>query len=265
MDIQLNYNHSKMSDKLLKIFNEIESNHWWWLGRRKITGVFLDKINLQKECKILDGGCGTGAELIFLQQYGEVYGVDLSPIAIKFCKERGLSKVKVADLSKLPFQDNFFDLVCLMDVIEHIKDSQIILKEIKRVLKPGGHVFLTVPALPFIFSLHDTQQGHFRRYRKSSLREFFDKAGFKEKRLSYFNFLLSPPIIFIRLLSRISVIGNKIANFDSRVNNNLNYSISKISPVNKFLYHCFAAESVLMKFTNLPLGVSIIALYENEK
>ena len=105
MDIHVTHDHVRMSDKLLSKFFEVETNHWWWIARKRIVTKLLKKYLHKKHNVILDGGCGTGAGMIYLAEYGKVYGVDLSPIAVQFCKKRGVKNVKVASISSLPFQD----------------------------------------------------------------------------------------------------------------------------------------------------------------
>src|SRR5258708_20211200 len=128
MDIQLKHEDITIRDKLINKFFEVETNHWWWVARKRIVTTLLKKHLHSKNNKILDAGCGTGAGMLYLRELGTVYGVDLSPTAVAFCKKRGISNVKTADVSKLPFKKNFFDLVCLMDVIEHIQDDKKVIK-----------------------------------------------------------------------------------------------------------------------------------------
>src|SRR5947207_141966 len=132
-DIHIAHNHSEMSDKLLKIFFEVETTHWWWIARKRIVLSLLKKYLKKKNNIILDAGCGTGASILYLEQFGKVYGVDFSPVAVKFCKKRGIKNITNADVSSLPYQDNFFDLICLMDVIEHIKNDKMVISEMHRV------------------------------------------------------------------------------------------------------------------------------------
>lgn len=257
-DIHITHNHSEMSEKLLKIFFKVETTHWWWIARKRIITNLLKKYLEKKENLILDAGCGTGASILYLEQFGKVYGVDLSPMAVKFCKKRGIKNVTNADVSSLPYKNNFFDLICLMDVIEHIKNDKLVIDEMYRVLKPGGILLMTVPALPFIYSQHDKQQGHYRRYSKKKLRRLFKKNIFKEEKITHFNLLLSFPIIIIRLLSRIFP---KLADFDSK----LNYDISKKKNVNSTLTEIFSLESNLLYFFNLPTGISLLTIQKKIK
>jgi len=261
MDIHMNHNHSRMSENLLETFFKVETRHWWWVARKKIVINLLKKYLKKSDNVILDAGCGTGAGILYLQQFGNTYGVDLSPKAVEFCKKRGISKVKIGDVSKLPFKDNFFDLVCLLDVIEHVNDDKMVIKEISRVLKKGGILLMTLPALPFIYSKHDKEQGHFRRYSKHDLNNLFKKTGFKKMKVSYFNIFLSSPIIAIRLLSKLGGKFSKLADYDSKIN----YSIFKKGLVNGVLTKIFSLESPLLELIDLPFGISLISIHKKIK
>jgi len=259
MDIHLSHSDTRLNDKLLGIFFKVETLHWWWVARKKIVLNLLDKhLNSKNKNLILDAGCGTGAGMIYLSKFGKVYGVDLSPIAVRFCRKRGIKNVKVGSVLRLPYKDNTFDLICLMDVIEHIKDDKKVIEEMHRVLKPGGLLLMTLPALPFIYSKHDSEQGHYRRYTKNDIKKLFKKNRFAEKKLTYFNLFLSSPIILIRLLSRVGWPFTGLASFDSKVN----YSIHNKKIINLLLTKIFSFESILINNFDLPFGISLLSLHE---
>src|SRR5579862_8598617 len=118
MDIHLEHNHSRMSEKLLDTFFKVETTHWWWIGRKNIVNTFLKTRFKRRKITILDAGCGTGSNIIFFNQFGSTYGVDISHAATNFCKMRGIKNVRKSDVSKLPYIDSLFDLVSCMDVLE---------------------------------------------------------------------------------------------------------------------------------------------------
>jgi ubiquinone/menaquinone biosynthesis C-methylase UbiE len=260
MDIHIEHNHSRMSEKLLATFFEVEEKHWWWIGRKNIIKSLLNSKRTKTRSIILDAGCGTGSNITFFNQFGTTYGIDISQIATNFCRMRGLKNVVTGDVSKLPYKNNFFDIVSCMDVLEHIENEEKAIKEIFRVLKPGGELILTVPALPFLFSKHDNSQGHFRRYNRKYLRKILESSGFKEERLSYFNTLLSFPIVVFRMLSKLEPFSG-LADFDAKIN----YDIYKAHAFNKLLASIFSLEATVLKKTDIPFGVSIVAFYKKPK
>ncbi|HUQ30807.1 MAG TPA: class I SAM-dependent methyltransferase, partial [Pyrinomonadaceae bacterium] len=131
----------EMQQHTYSIMYEVEETHWWFVGRRRIIGSFVEKICRELDVtrpRILDVGCGTGANLELLGKYGEAFGVDVSEEALSFCRARGLENVRHGAAEKLPYEDGSFDLVTGLDVVEHLDDDVAGLSEMHRVLKPGG-------------------------------------------------------------------------------------------------------------------------------
>lgn len=247
-----------MNKYLLKKFNKIERYHWWWKGRQNILKMFIpDKKNL----KILDIGCGTGETILFLNGYlkqPNITGLDSSKLAIKFCKERNLN-VKNSNATKLPFKSCSFDCVLLLDVLEHINDDGATLIEARRVLKDGGRIYITVPALQFIWSDHDTGQGHKRRYSLAKMNKVSTMANLKVIKSSYFNFFLSPIIIIVRVIGNIFPF-TRLNEYDSKIN----YNVAKHNILNSILSRIFITETSLLKNISLPFGISIFTILEKQ-
>ena len=148
------------------ILYEVEESHWWYTGRRRIIGTFVQQICSQIEGRrlhILDVGCGTGANLKLLSQFGDAEGVDISPDALAFCRERGLENVRLGAAEKLPHEDGTFDLVTALDVVEHMDDDVAGLREMRRVLRPDGRILLFVPTFMFLWGVQDEVSNHRRR------------------------------------------------------------------------------------------------------
>ncbi|MCM8786994.1 MAG: class I SAM-dependent methyltransferase [Candidatus Omnitrophica bacterium] len=248
-----------MNIKLLKKFNEVEKKHWWWEGRRKLLRDLLSK---KRSRKILDVGCGTGETLSFLQKTfpkAELYGVDLSQVAVKYAKSRGHKKIFRASALKLPFKKDFFDTILILDVLEHIKNHQKVIYEAKRVLKNKGQIVITSPSLSFLWSDHDRMQGHHRRYTPREIRKLARNANLKASFISYFNFIFSFPIIAIRLLGKI-----RLFKFLLSYDNGFNYNIIYYPIFNLLLEKIFIFEISLLKFIKYPWGISIVAVLTKE-
>ena len=236
-----------MKEHTYPIMFRVEQAHWWYTGRRKILAGFVEEICRQvtdRRPRILDVGCGTGANLLMLSQYGDAEGVDLSEDALAFCRERGLDKVRLGAGEELPYEDSTFDLVTAFDVVEHMDDDLAGLKEMRRVLRPGGRVLLFVPTFMFLWGLQDDVSNHRRRYRLPELRRVLEKAGFEIERTTYANITFFFPILVMRQLMRLTGIKT-----DSE--NNIN-----VTALNGVLGSVFGAESWLLKVMNLPFGVS---------
>jgi Methylase involved in ubiquinone/menaquinone biosynthesis len=236
-----------MKEHTYPIMFRVEQSHWWYTGRRKILADFVEKICRQvkdRRPRILDVGCGTGANLLMLSNYGDAEGVDVSEDALAFCRERGLDKVRLGAAEELPYEDGAFDLVTAFDVVEHIDDDLAGLREMRRVLRPGGRVLLFVPTFMFLWGLQDDVSNHRRRYRLPELQRVLEQAGFEIERTTYANITFFIPILLMRQLMRLT--GVKA---DSE--NNIN-----VSALNGVLGSVFGAESWFLKRMNLPFGVS---------
>jgi len=236
-----------MQEHTYPIMFRIEQSHWWYTGRRKILADFVADICRRvtdRRPRILDVGCGTGANLLMLSEYGDAEGVDLSKDALAFCHERGLEKVRLGAAEALPYDDGTFDLVTALDVVEHMDDDLVGLREMRRVLRPGGRVLLFVPTFMFLWGLQDDVSNHRRRYRLPELRRVLEQAGFEVERTTYANITFFLPILLARKLMRATGI-------KAESENNIN-----VSALNGVLGSVFGAESVVLRFMNIPFGVS---------
>jgi len=191
-----------MDERELNSLLELDDRHWWYRGRRRVIRGELDRLPLAAASRVLDAGCGSGRTLDELQDYGDVYGIELDPKAAELARSRGRGEVQVGRLEQLPWDDGFFDLITCLDVIEHTADDRVALLEVRRVCKPGGFLVVTVPAYQALWSLHDVVNHHYRRYTRDMLRRAATGAGWRVQRMSSFNSLLLGPAAAFRLLQR---------------------------------------------------------------
>lgn len=182
----------KLNKKAYRAIYEKEDSHWWYLGRRKVLSSLLNGLEPPGDWKVLDVGCGTGGNFPFLEAYGSVEGCDYSEEAIRYCRMRGGHPVKEASIYELPYEDNSFDLVTCLDVIEHLRFDLPAFVEMRRVLKEGGHLLATLPAGPQYYSDFDCVAGHLRRYRLPEARELLSRGGFEINRLTCYTVLVHP-------------------------------------------------------------------------
>src|ERR1043165_26137 len=236
-----------MKEHTYPIMFRVEQSHWWYTGRRQILASFLDDICRRvtdRRPRILDVGCGTGANLLMLSKYGDAEGVDVSEDALAFCRERGLENVKLGAAEKLPYDDSTFDLVTALDVVEHMDDDLAGLREMRRVLRPSGRVLLFVPTFMFLWGLQDDVSNHRRRYRLPELRRVLEQAGFEIERTTYANITFFLPILLVRKLMRLTGV-------KAETENTIN-----VSAFNGIFGALFGAESTILRYSNLPFGVS---------
>lgn len=237
----------EMMEHTYPILYEVEQSHWWHVGRRRIIASVVEDICKQvkdRRPRILDVGCGTGANLLMLSNYGDAEGVDISEDALAFCRERGLQKVKHGAAEELPYEDGTFDLVTALDVVEHIDDDVASLREMRRVLRPDGRVLLFVPTFMFLWGLQDDVSNHRRRYRLPELHRVLDQAGFDVERSTYANITFFAPILIIRQLMRLT-------GLKAETENNIN-----VPALNGVFGWLLGTESTILRYTNLPFGVS---------
>ena len=240
----------EMQQHTYSIMYRVEETHWWFVGRRRIISSFLAQIdaNSERPQKILDVGCGTGANLEMLSQFGEAEGIDVSREALAFCRQRGLRNVREGEAERLPFPDNSFDLVTGLDVVEHLDNDLAGLKEMHRVLRPQGRILLFVPAFMFLWGVQDDISNHRRRYTLPELKRGVQEAGFEVERATYLNLTFFLPILVGRLLMRIT--GWRPAS-----ENNIT-----IGALNGFFGRILGAETSVLRRFNLPFGVSAICV-----
>ncbi|OFW60403.1 MAG: hypothetical protein A2Y75_01825 [Candidatus Solincola sediminis] len=182
----------KLPKKAYGSIYEVEDNHWWFVGRRKILGGLLDGLDRNGGWNILDAGCGTGGNFGFLASYGQVRGCDYSEEAIRFCNLRGGYEVQVASIYELPYEDKSFDLVTSLDVIEHLRFDLPAFEEIWRVLKPGGYALVTLPAGRHLYSDFDCLAGHLRRYCRDEVRLLLGESGLEPLRITCYGAIMQP-------------------------------------------------------------------------
>src|ERR1700681_393485 len=197
----------EMQQHTYSIMYEVEGKHWWFAGRRRIIEGFVEKVCrdvVRLPPRILDVGCGTGANLQMLAQFGAAEGVDVSPEALDFCRARGLKDVKQGAAETLPFADASFDLVTGLDVVEHLDDDIAGLREMCRVLSSDGRAVLFVPAFMFLWGVQDDISHHRRRYTLPELKQRLRDAGLKIERASYANITFFLPILTGRVLMRLT-------------------------------------------------------------
>ena len=233
------------------ILYEVEESHWWYCGRRKIIQTFVERIRARMKTsnpRILDVGCGTGANLKMLGLLGQAEGVDISDQAVEYCKRRGLGSVKLGAIEDLPYEDQSFDIITALDVLEHLDDDVAGLQEMRRVLRPDGRLLLFVPAFMFLWGVQDDVSHHRRRYRLPALKKLLEEGGFEVERSSYANFTFFVPVLIVRTLMRW---------FGIRTATEYEINIKKMNTPLSWL---FAAERFVLASGGFPFGVSALCV-----
>ena len=227
----------------------VEETHWWYRASHRLVFQMLEsKMPDWRTKSILDAGCGTGAILQRLGNPDANIGIDLAPEAIEFCRKRGLRNAYQADIMTLPFSENSFDAVICSSVIYHewVKDVGAALRELHRVLRPGGLLLLNAPAFQFLHSAHDEAVMTARRFRKQEIRSLLRENGFSIRRLTYWTTLLFPLAVVARTLG-----GSKSGR---------DFESDQTSLSQRLFAKVMSIELSLLKKISLPFGVALFAV-----
>jgi SAM-dependent methyltransferase len=187
----------------------------------------------------------------FLSDLGEITGIDISAETIELCNRRGITDIIQCDAMALPFKEGSFDLVLALDAFEHFEDDKKSMSEIHRVLKPNGTAICTVPAFMFLWSPHDDSFHHIRRYTRGELGGKLEAAGLKPLRISYYSFFLMPPVYLFRKIRSL---------FGNSAEKKSDFFVRIPAPAEGLLKGIMAIERFLMRFVNLPFGVSLFSV-----
>jgi SAM-dependent methyltransferase len=239
-----------MENELFDEMYKVETQHWWFVARRKIIESVILKLDLAKDSHILDAGCGNGDNLELLSNYGDVIAMDTDDNALVNARARHIGKVLKGELpGNLPEsirKDN--DLIVILDVLEHIDDDAGSLAVLRNCVKDNGKLIITVPAYQCLLSNHDKLHHHKRRYTAKYLKKLIEDNGWKVDYISYFNTFLFP----LALIDRVKQIV-----FPPTKDNILNVP-HKI--INCFLEKIFSFESSLIGKFIFPFGLSIMVI-----
>lgn len=229
----------------------LEDRHWWFVARRNLICAALHRFGKTANPLVLDMGCGTGGTLDRLQEFSRPVGLDLEPLALELCRERGHTNLVLASATALPFADATFDAAIALDVLEHIPDDVAAVGELARVLKPGGIAIVTVPAYQSLWSGHDVALMHQRRYRADEVRVRLEEAGLVLERLSYTVSALLPAVWLVRKLQNALHKKHTVPRADAR---------PTPEPLNGLLRRLLDLETRIVLGRALPFGLTIFAV-----
>ena len=230
----------------------VEDRHWWYRGRRIVLEGVIAGLGLPPQARILDAGCGSGRNMIELARHGTVTGVELSDTSVAAARERNSGEVIEGSVLEMPFEDGAFDLAVSLDVIEHLQDDVAALRELRRTVAPGGSLLVTVPAYQWLWSGHDEINHHHRRYTKRSLQAAAQQAGWHQVRTTYFNSLLLPAAIILRVLDRMST---------KTTESSLDLWVPP-EPLNWLLERPLVLEAAMIaRGGRIPAGLSLLAVF----
>jgi SAM-dependent methyltransferase len=232
--------------------HQAEDRHWWYRGRRTVLERVIDDLALAPGARILDAGCGSGRNMVELARRGTVTGIEVSQASVVLARERDVGEVIAGSVLEMPFADHSFDLAVTLDVIEHLQDDLGALRELRRTVSAGGVLLVTVPAYQWLWSGHDEVNHHQRRYTRRSLQRVAEQAGWTQVRTTYFNSLLLPVAIMLRVLERVST---------KPTESSLDLWVPP-QPLNWLLERPLALEAALIgRSGRIPAGLSLLAVF----
>jgi SAM-dependent methyltransferase len=232
--------------------HQAEDRHWWYRGRRTVIERVLTGMRLPARARILDAGCGSGRNMVELAHHGTVTGVELSETSVELARARNVGEVISGSVLDMPFPADSFDLAVSLDVIEHLEDDLGALREMRRTVTPGGSLLVTVPAYPWLWSGHDEINHHHRRYTRRSLELVAEQSGWEQVRTTYFNSLLLPAAIILRVLERLNT---------KTTESSLDLWVPP-GPFNWLLERPLALEAAMIaRGGRIPAGLSLLAVF----
>ena len=233
-------------------YRNLWQNHWWWMARKKFVHRLIRRVYSENSTKeILDIGCGDGLFFPELEEFGRPWGVEPDANLLSSSNPY-VDRIKVEGFGPDYAAPVQFDLMVMMDVIEHIADDAAALEHAYSLLAPKGAVIITVPALQALWSQHDVVNQHFRRYSPSSLRGVLENSGFKIKEFGFYFGWAAFPMMIRRWLQPA-----QSSNTDDV------YQVTIPHPIiNKSMYLMSRIEQGVQRVLPLPVGSSLFAVAE---
>jgi ubiquinone/menaquinone biosynthesis C-methylase UbiE len=243
-------------DRLLEATARAERDHFWFRGFRRFVSPMLDRAAAgRRDLRLLDCGCGTGTNLrVLLEPYGRAWGFDLTWTGLQFARGSGVTRVAQASAAAIPYPSAAFDIVTSFDVLYCLPDAieREAIREMWRVLKPGGAAIINVAAMEILRGNHSVLSAELRRYSRASLRERLERAGFRVERMTYTNAALFPVMLTVRGMQRMMGLApEREAEGEITVPR---------GPVNAALGALLAVEAGVVRAVPMPFGSSLLCL-----
>ena len=233
-----------------EIMYRVEDAYWWYRGLRAIVGDHIQRFAPRGPLRLLDVGCGTGANLLACRAPTEAFGIDYAIEAVRFCRTRGLNNTLAASAVHLPFADASFDVIVSCDVLCHrsIREKSVPLHEMHRVLAPGGMLFFNLPAYQWLHSSHDDHVFTDRRFSRGEVRRLLREASLEPLRITYWNTALFAPAACVRMWRKLAPLEHS------------DLAGEPNALTSAFCSRMLACERALLRVTDLPFGLSVFAV-----
>lgn len=239
-------------DPLLDLTSRVEATHFWFRGFRGFVAPAIAEVaGARRSLHLLDCGCGTGHNLAtLLRPYGQAFGFDVTPAGLAHGRRAGLPLAR-ADMSAIPFQSSRFDVVTSFDVMQYVGDDYAVLREMARVLKPGGGLVMTASALDILRGGHAGTWPEVRRYTTGRMRSIVEGAGLKVQRLTYLFATLFPAMLAVRALRREATSPDGEGDWEMSI---------PPAPLNAVLTSMLGIEAAVSRRVPMPVGSSVLVV-----
>ena len=250
-----------MSENEFKLYDTLEKDHWWFKARRNILAVFLNIIEKTGEKTILEIGCGTGGNLIYLfQNFKKRIGLEINETAIKYARRKKIGNTNIikGNANNLDMTLKPVDCVALLDVLYHenIESVDSSLIQVNKLLKKDGYLLISDGAFDILQGSHSDTVNSVRRFTKKGLIEKLSNANFKIVRASYWGFSLFFLLFFKRFI---------IERFFQKNSSKQSTDLVSIPIIDDLLYLSLELEKLVLKSFNLPFGASVFILAQKIK
>ena len=246
-------------DEALELTSRVEATHFWFRGFRSFVAPAIAEIaGGRRDLYVLDCGCGTGYNLAtLLRPCGRAFGFDLTPAGLAFARSAGVPLAR-ANMSAIPFQSGRFDLVTSFDVMQYVDEDEAVVKEMARVMKPGGGLVATASAMDMLRGGHAGTWPERRRYTTSRMRSIVEGAGLQVRQLTYLFASLFPAMLAARVIQRAGGAGGA-GEAGEAGGDDWEMSVPA-PPINTALTWMLAAEAALSPRIPMPVGSSVMVV-----